>query len=207
MKARRFLLALKGMGVQYLLLEGKGGSSLEELFEKVKGCRRCKLWQGRTHVVFGEGDLKARIMFVGEAPGEEEDRLGRPFVGRAGRLLDELMERAGLKRQEVYIANVLKCRPPSNRDPEEDEIEACKEYLFAQIAIIKPKVIVTLGRYALRVLSGGEEKITMVRGSLREHMGSKLVPTYHPSFLLRNERKMVEAIEDIRKARELLLTR
>jgi DNA polymerase len=158
-------------------------------------------------VVFGEGDLKARIMFVGEAPGEEEDRLGRPFVGRAGRLLDELMERAGLKRQEVYIANVLKCRPPSNRDPEEDEIDACKEYLFAQIAIIKPKVIVTLGRYALRVLSGGEEKITMVRGSLREHMGSKLVPTYHPSFLLRNERKMVEAIEDIRKARELLLTR
>lgn len=204
MRVRRFLSALKEMGVDHLLLEREGELTLDDLAKKVRQCRKCDLWKGRTQVVLGEGDPAARIVFIGEAPGEEEDRLGRPFVGKAGRLLDELMEKAGFRRKDVYIANVLKCRPPGNRDPEEEEIEACKEYLLTQIRLIRPKVIVTLGRYAFKVLCESEERITKVRGMVREYMGLKVIPTYHPSFLLRNESRIGEALEDLRKARELL---
>ncbi|MDD5245175.1 MAG: uracil-DNA glycosylase, partial [Syntrophorhabdaceae bacterium] len=153
---------------------------------------------------FGEGDVNARLVFVGEAPGEEEDIQGRPFVGRAGKLLDQLIERIGLGRSDVYICNVLKCRPPGNRDPEERERELCKEYLFTQLELINPKIICTLGRHAYNTLLGVDERITRVRGVLTSYRGTPLLPTYHPSFLLRNQGKIKEAWEDMEKLKQLL---
>ena len=143
-------------------------------------------------------------MFIGEAPGEDEDIQGRPFVGRAGRLLDQLIERIDLRREDVYICNILKCRPPNNRDPEESEITSCKNYLFSQISLIKPRIICTLGRHAYNTLMNADERITKVRGSLKDYQGMTLLPTYHPSFLLRNQEKIKEAWEDMERLKELL---
>lgn len=181
--------------------------------KRVKDCRACGLCEGRTKVVFGAGAPTANVMFVGEAPGREEDQRGRPFVGRAGKLLDRWIEAAGLTRAEVYITNIVKCRPPDNRDPREAEIAACLKYLRVQIALIQPKMIVTLGRFAGNVLSG-QEGVTMRLLRSRpwlyedEKTGVKLpvCPVYHPAFVLRqgprpeNTEGYQVAVQDVREA-------
>lgn len=197
-----FLSALREMGIEEVFLETR--IELRSLIRSVKNCKKCRLWHSRTNVVFGEGTYDAEIMFIGEAPGEEEDKEGRPFVGKAGRLLTRLIEDVGLRRAESYICNVLKCRPPNNRDPEKDEVEACKPYLLQQIYYVRPKVIVTLGRHAYNTIFDTDERITKVRGEVREFKGIKVIPTYHPSFLLRNEGKIPEAVEDLEKAKAFL---
>lgn len=203
--ARRFLRALKGMGIDsYFFERTRGGVTLQTLQEKVKECRKCPLSETRKNVVFGEGSQRAKLVFVGEAPGEEEDIQGRPFVGRAGKLLDELIGKIGLKRDEVYICNVLKCRPPGNRDPQPAEVETCKGYLVSQLELICPKIICTLGRHAYNTLFGVDEKITKIRGKLTSYNGIKLLPAYHPSFLLRNQSRMPEALDDMEQLRQLL---
>jgi len=180
LNVKRFLTALKNMGIDSYVSSKEHIPTLHLLQKTVKQCRRCSLADTRKNVVFGEGNSKARLVFIGEAPGEEEDIQGRPFVGRAGKLLDQMIERIGLRREEVYICNVLKCRPPSNRDPEPDEAEACKEYLLSQLDIISPKIICTLGRHAYNTLLGVDKSITKVRGTLTQYKNTKLLPTYHP---------------------------
>jgi uracil-DNA glycosylase len=203
-KVRRFLTALKGLGIDTYVFDKPDLPELSTIRRLVSACYRCPLGDTRKYTVFGEGDPLARLVFVGEAPGEEEDLQGRPFVGRAGKLLDRLIERIGLKRSEVYICNVLKCRPPHNRDPEPEETAACQGYLFKQLDIIRPKVICTLGRHAYNALFGVDESITRVRGTMTRYKGTLLLPTYHPSFLLRNEGKMKDAWTDMERLRRLL---
>ncbi len=170
----------------------------EELEAKALGCTACTLCETRTSVVFGEGDPRAELMFVGEAPGHDEDLQGRPFVGRAGQKLTEMILAMGLQRSEVYIANVLKCRPPNNRDPAPDEAAKCRPYLLRQIALVAPKVICALGRHALRALTGYEGAISKVRGRPMEFAGTVVVPTWHPAYLLRNPAAKREAWEDLK---------
>jgi DNA polymerase len=159
----------------------------ELLRDEALGCTRCKLAQlGRTQVVFGMGDPDADLMFVGEGPGAEEDRQGLPFVGRSGKLLDQLLiDEIGVTRDRVYIANVVKCRPPNNRDPERDEIETCRPYLEQQLELIDPKVVVTLGNFAAQLLLGTKDGITKLRGRSYPFRGGVLVPTLHPAYALR----------------------
>lgn len=169
-------------------------------------CTRCKLCElGRRQVVFGVGNPKARLMFVGEAPGEDEDRQGEPFVGRAGQLLTKIIEAISLTREQVYIANVIKCRPPGNRNPEPDEVAACEPFLFEQIAIVQPRVIVALGKFAAQCLLRSAEPITRLRGREFEYRGATLVPTFHPAYLLRNPPAKREVWEDMKKVRAILL--
>ncbi|OPY71720.1 MAG: Uracil DNA glycosylase superfamily protein [Syntrophorhabdus sp. PtaU1.Bin058] len=201
---RNFTRALKNMGVDAYIFDRGAPMTILKLRKEVRQCMKCALAATRRNVVFGEGDVNAQLVFVGEAPGEEEDIQGRPFVGRAGKLLDQLIERIGLGRGDVYICNVLKCRPPGNRDPEEQEREACKGYLFTQLELINPKIICTLGRHAYNTLLGVDERITRVRGVLTSYHGIPLLPTYHPSFLLRNQDKIKEAWEDMEKLKQLL---
>jgi len=164
--------------------------SLEGLKTLIGDCRRCKLWRGRTNLVFGEGSPKARLVFVGEGPGHEEDMEGRPFVGEAGKMLTRIIEKAmGIKREEVYICNVVKCRPPNNRDPERDEIDTCIPFLKEQIRVIRPEVICTLGRIAGSELLGRDLKITRERGKWHSYMDIPVMPTYHPAYILRNPSK------------------
>jgi len=171
-------------------------------------CSRCKLHGlGRKQVVFGVGSPDADLMFVGEAPGADEDIQGIPFVGRAGQLLTKMIEAINLTRDEVYIANVIKCRPPGNRNPEPDEIEQCEPFLFQQIATVKPKVIVALGSFAAKTLLRTEESISRLRGRIYEFQGAKLIPTFHPSFLLRSPDRKRDAWEDLKKARAILRAR
>jgi len=161
--------------------------SLEDLREHMGDCRRCDLHNGRKHLVFGEGDPKARLVFVGEGPGFDEDREGRPFVGKSGQLLTRIIEKGmGLTRGSVYICNVVKCRPPGNRDPNPNEIGICLPFLKAQLSIIGPDVICALGRVACQALMGGDFKITRHRGQWRTYEGIPLMPTFHPAYLLRN---------------------
>jgi len=160
-------------------------NSLEQIALAVSTCTKCPLHATRTKTAPGEGDPRARLMFVGEAPGEEEDRLGRPFVGAAGRLLDQMVGAMGLAREKVFIANILKCRPPGNRDPLEHEIAACLPYLRAQIALIGPEVICTLGRPAAQTLLERKDAIGRLRGRFFAYRGTPLLPTYHPAYLLR----------------------
>ena len=178
---------------------------LNKLREEIGDCKRCELYKTRRNLVFGEGNPEASLMFVGEAPGEEEDKQGRPFVGQAGKLLTRLIESIGMTRDEVYIANVLKCRPPGNRNPKEEEIEACSPFLFKQIEIIQPKIICALGAFAAKVLVGGNIQVSKVRGRLVKGInGWNIFPTYHPAYLLRNTRQKKVAIEDFLKLKELL---
>jgi uracil-DNA glycosylase family 4 len=200
----RFLTAMKRMGIESYIHGSEDVPTLPRVQRAAKECARCALSQTRRHVVFGEGNEQARLLFVGEAPGEEEDMQGRPFVGRAGKLLDQLIERIGLRREDVYICNVLKCRPPGNRDPEPEEVEACKGYLLSQLDLVAPRVICTLGRHAYNTLLGVDEKITRIRGVLTDYRGTPLLPTYHPSFLLRNESRIHEAWDDMEKLKQLL---
>jgi len=165
----------------------RGAGSLEQLRDVLGDCTRCKLARGRTNIVFGSGNPKARLMFVGEGPGEEEDRQGEPFVGKAGELLDTIITNAiGLKRSDVYIANVVKCRPPDNRNPEPDEIVACEPFLRRQVELIRPEVIVSLGNFATQALLGDRTPISRRRGNWHEVGGTPLMPTFHPAYLLRN---------------------
>ena len=168
-------------------------------------CTRCKLHTlGRRQVVFGVGSPTASLMFVGEGPGEDEDRQGEPFVGRAGQLLTKIIEAIGLTRQQVYIANVIKCRPPGNRNPEPDEVATCEPFLFEQIAAIQPKVIVALGKFAAQSLLRSTEPITRLRGRVFEFRGAALVPTFHPAYLLRNPPAKRDVWEDMKKVRDML---
>ncbi|MBI3650632.1 MAG: uracil-DNA glycosylase [Acidobacteria bacterium] len=181
-------------------------ASLEAIRADLGDCTRCKLHAGRSKIVFGEGNPQARLMFVGEGPGADEDATGRPFVGRAGQLLDKIIAAIGYKREEVYIANVVKCRPPGNRAPERDETETCEPFLFRQIAIIKPKVIVALGSPAFQCLCRSRETISRARGEFRDWQGIKVMPTFHPAYLLRSPDKKREAWEDLKKVRDYLNT-
>jgi DNA polymerase len=161
-------------------------------------CQRCKLGKGRSTLVFGVGNPGAELLFVGEGPGADEDLQGEPFVGKAGQLLTKMIEAMGLRRDEVYIANVVKCRPPNNRDPEPDEIAACEPFLKAQIAAVKPKVIVALGRFAVQTLLRDPTPITRQRGAWRDYEGVRLMPTFHPAYLLRNPPEKARAWEDLK---------
>jgi uracil-DNA glycosylase family 4 len=178
---------------------------LTAIREDIGDCTRCKLHtQGRTQVVFGVGNPSADVMFVGEAPGADEDVQGVPFVGRAGQLLTKMIEAMGYKRDEVYIANVLKCRPPGNRNPEPDEIATCEPFLFRQVASIQPKVVIALGAFAARTLLQTQDPISRLRGRVYDFRGAKLIPTFHPSFLLRSPGYKREAWDDLKKALALL---
>jgi uracil-DNA glycosylase len=175
--------------------------ALAAIREELGDCTRCKLHaQGRKQIVFGVGNPSADLMFVGEAPGADEDVQGIPFVGRAGQLLTKMIEAMGLRRDEVYIANVLKCRPPNNRDPQPDEVESCEPFLFKQIASVQPQVIIALGAFAARALLKTQDPISRMRGRIYEYRGAKLIPTFHPSFLLRSPGYKREAWEDLKKA-------
>lgn len=168
-------------------------------------CTRCKLHTlGRRQVVFGVGNPQARLMFVGEAPGEDEDKQGEPFVGRAGQLLTKIIEAIGMTREQVYIANVIKCRPPGNRNPEPDEVATCEPFLFQQIALIQPRVVVALGKFAAQSLLRTTEPITKLRGRVFEFRGAQLIPTFHPAYLLRNPPAKREVWEDMKKVRDIL---
>jgi uracil-DNA glycosylase len=177
------------------------GTDWETLKSRVKSCTDCKLRAGCTQTVFGVGDEKAELMLVGEAPGAEEDRLGEPFVGQAGKLLDNMLAAIGLKRGEnVYIANVLKCRPPGNRNPEPDEVAKCSPHLQKQIDLIKPKLIIAMGRFAAQTLAGSDATIASLRGTLHRYAGVPLIVTYHPAYLLRNLPDKAKAWSDLRFA-------
>lgn len=161
-------------------------TALDALRKEIGDCRKCKLFNGRKNLVFGEGSPDASIMFIGEGPGYEEDVQGRPFVGEAGKMLTRLIIGMRLNRAEVYIGNIVKCRPPMNRDPEEDEINVCRQFIEKQIEIISPKAIISLGRIASHALTRETTPITRLRGQFREYKGIPLMPTFHPSYLLRN---------------------
>lgn len=174
-------------------------ASLEGLREHIGNCQRCKLHQSRTHLVYGEGSPVAKLVFVGEGPGVDEDLAGRPFVGKSGKLLTKIIEKGmGLTREEVYICNVVKCHPPKNRDPEKDEIEACIPFLKHQLRIIGPEVICSLGRIATQAFLGKDFKISLGRGKWHSYAGIPLMPTFHPAYLLRNQSAKRHVWEDIK---------
>ncbi|HEY6147352.1 MAG TPA: uracil-DNA glycosylase [Thermoanaerobaculia bacterium] len=170
----------------------------------LRGCPRCKLSRTRTQIVFGQGNARARLMFIGEAPGREEDEQGQPFVGRAGQLLTKIIEAIGMKREDVYIVNVLKCRPPNNRNPEADEIDACRPFLEEQIRLISPRAIVTLGTFAAQAVLETDEPIGRLRGRWRTMRGVRVMPTFHPAFLLRSPERKKDVWEDMKLVRDYL---
>ena len=179
--------------------------ALDEIRHDIGDCMRCKLHRlGRRQIVFGVGNPSAELMFVGEAPGADEDLQGIPFVGRAGQLLTKIIEAIGLSREDVYIANVIKCRPPENRNPEPDEVATCEPFLFRQIDTIRPRVVVALGTFAAKTLLKTNEPISRLRGRVYEYRGAKLIPTFHPAFLLRSPERKRDTWEDMKKVRALL---
>ena len=178
--------------------------TLEEVRSDLGACVRCKLHAGRTKIVFGVGSPTADLVFVGEAPGQDEDRQGIPFVGRAGQLLTRIIAAIGLSREEVYIANVIKCRPPRNRNPEPDEVAACEPFLFRQLDVIRPRVVVALGGFAIRTLLRTDEAVSRLRGRVFDYRGAKLVPTFHPAYLLRSPERKRDVWEDMKRVRALL---
>jgi uracil-DNA glycosylase family 4 len=185
--------------------DGQTSEALVAIREDIGDCTRCKLHAlGRTQVVFGVGNPNADLMFVGEAPGADEDEQGIPFIGRAGQLLTKIIEAINLRRDDVYIANIIKCRPPQNRNPEPDEVASCEPFLFRQIDVIKPKVIVALGKYAAQTLLRRETPISRLRGQVFDYRGAKLVPTFHPAYLLRNPSSKREVWEDMKLVKRLL---
>lgn len=176
--------------------------SWKSLSEQVMECKACRLCETRTHTVFGEGNVQAALMLIGEGPGEQEDLSGRPFVGPAGQLLDRILMAAGFKRKDVYICNIVKCRPPHNRVPAEDECAACRDYLRGQVALVRPKVIVLLGSTATKAILGQEMRITRDRGVWQLKKGMWIMPTYHPSALLRDATKKRPVWEDFQAVRD-----
>ena len=171
----------------------------QELEEVVKQCRKCRLCETRKNVVFGVGNREADIMFIGEGPGADEDAQGEPFVGKAGKLMNMAFDMLGIKREEVYIANIVKCRPPNNRNPQDDEAENCLDYLRNQVILVKPKIIVLLGSVALKNVLGKEYGITASRGKWLERKGILYMPTWHPAALLRDENKKIDFIKDLKQ--------
>jgi len=206
---------LEAMGIDVWLPRGQvdcdakepGGSAAgmdwPALRAAVAGCTRCALHQGRTQTVFGVGDPNADWMIIGEAPGAEEDRRGEPFVGRAGKLLDEMLRAAGQARDSVFIANILKCRPPNNRDPKPEESKACRTYLERQIALVQPKIILAVGRVAAHLLLGTETPVGRLRGTRHQLGEIPLVVTYHPAYLLRSPSQKRKSWDDLRLARRI----
>jgi len=180
--------------------------TLAQVREELGDCRRCKLSQGRTNIVFGQGSPQARLMFVGEGPGAEEDAQGLPFVGEAGRLLNNMLNKLGLQREEVYIANVVKCRPPGNRDPEADEVAACLPFLRRQVESIRPRVLVALGRVAAHALLETNTPLTRLRGQWQHFGKVPLMPTFHPSYLLRFPRERHKTWEDMQRVMKELVS-
>ena len=172
----------------------------EELENECRNCAKCKLCTNRNNVVIGTGNKNARIMFIGEGPGADEDVQGIPFVGKAGKLMDKAFQGVGIKREEVYIANIVKCRPPNNRNPEKEEADSCKEYLESQIKLVNPEIIVLLGSVALKNILGEEYGITSARGKWIEKDGIKYIPTFHPAALLRDESKKIDFWNDLKRA-------
>lgn len=213
---KSYIEAEKSAGIENLIVLGRGApaagnkpeGSKAELLTPVKkevfSCRRCPLYKTKRNYVFSDGDPRARLMFIGEAPGEDEDIQGVPFVGRAGKLLTKMIEAMGLRRQDVYICNVIKCRPPDNRAPLPDEVTACKGYLLRQIDIISPKVICCLGKHSAQALLETEIFITKIRGKEFDFNGTTLIPTYHPAYLLRNPSGKKEVWQDLRKIMKIL---
>jgi len=182
----------------------QSSESLEDVWRDIGECTRCGLCEGRTQVVNTHGNHKARLMFVGEAPGADEDAQGKPFVGRAGQLLTKIIEAIGMKREDVIIGNVNRCRPPGNRQPTLEEAAICRPFLFREIAAVKPEVIVVMGNTALRNLLEVREGITRVRGKFQDFRGIKVMPTFHPAYLLRDPSKKRETWEDLKKVRDYL---
>ena len=183
---------------------GDAAGALRVLAAEAAGCTLCRLHAGRTTVVFGEGNPQAEVVVVGEAPGFEEDRTGRPFVGAAGKLLDLMLLSIGLPRESVYICNVLKCRPPNNRDPQRDEVEACTGYLRRQLDLIAPRALLAVGKFAAQTLTGSDASIGRLRGRVHEYMGVPVIATYHPAFLLRSPQWTRAAWQDLQFLREVL---
>jgi len=185
-------------------IERVQNDSLERIRADIGDCKRCRLCERRTNIVFGDGSGKAELVFIGEGPGHDEDVQGLPFVGRAGKLLTQMIEAMGLQRRDVYICNVVKCRPPENRAPEKDEIAICSPFLLRQLDVIQPKVIVCLGAVALKALLGAERGITHLRGQWLEYRGTRLMPTYHPAYLLRNPSAKGDVWKDLQKVMNVL---
>lgn len=176
----------------------------EDLEKSILECKKCRLCTNRTNIVFGQGNKKARLMFIGEGPGADEDKQGIPFVGKAGQLMNNAFQALEINREDVYIANIVKCRPPSNRVPEDDEVQTCLNYLRNQVILIKPKIIVLLGSTALKNILGKEYGITAVRGNWMEKNGIKYMPTWHPAALLRDENKRIEFWQDLKEAKKYI---
>jgi uracil-DNA glycosylase len=212
--SRRELEYFRDLGVADLFLDAPAPAStglsvgsmpdLSALSRFLEGCPRCKLSKSRTNLVFGQGNPKAELMFVGEAPGRDEDEQGLAFVGKAGQLLTRIIEAMGKKRDDVFIANVLKCRPPNNRNPEPDEVATCRPFLFEQIRLIGPRVIVTLGTFAAQAVIETDEPIGRLRGRWRTAQGVKVMPTFHPAFLLRSPERKKDVWEDMKLVRDFL---
>jgi len=176
--------------------------SLQAVRSELGDCRRCKLHPYRTQIVFGTGNPQAKLVFIGEAPGRDEDLQGEPFVGQAGQLLNKIIQAIQLRREEVYIANIIKCRPPENRNPEPEEIAACEPFLIKQLQVIRPRLICALGAFAAQTLLKTEEKISSLRGNFHEYQGIPLMPTYHPAYLLRNPGRKRDVWEDMKKIKK-----
>jgi uracil-DNA glycosylase len=192
----------RDIGVESLAVEGPGeGLRLDEIRANIGDCRRCKLAPSRTNIVFGSGNPKAELVFVGEAPGSDEDRQGLPFVGRAGQLLTKIIESIDLKREDVYICNVLKCRPPENRNPEPDEVAACNPFLKKQLTAIAPKIVCCLGNFAAQTVLGTAAPISKLRGKFVDMDGIRIIATFHPAYLLRSPDKKREVWEDMKQIR------
>ena len=209
---KSYLEYLKGMGIESLpVSEPKPAEAfqpqvptLDEIRQELGDCRRCKLHRMRRTIVFGEGNPKAGLMLIGEGPGYDEDLQGKPFVGRAGQLLTKILQAIEIQREEVYIANIIKCRPPQNRNPEPDEIESCHPFLLKQIQAIEPRIICALGTFATQTLLKTDAKITSLRGKAYDFSGIQIFPTYHPAYLLRNPEKKREVWEDMKQIAKAL---
>ena len=209
---KSYLKYLQGLGIQSLPASGMEINNpspsqmitLDEVRKELGDCTRCKLHRTRKTIVFGEGNEKTKLMFIGEGPGYDEDVQGRPFVGKAGQLLTKILQSINLPREEVYITNIIKCRPPQNRNPEPDEIQSCNPFLMKQIDVIQPKIICALGAFASQTLLKTDAKITALRGKFYDFEGIQVIPTYHPAFLLRNPERKREVWEDMKKIVELL---
>lgn len=204
------LLYQRSLGLEYIpkgqgtMPKAKGSQTLDPIRETLGECTRCRLCEGRTHIVFGVGNPRAELMFIGEGPGRDEDIQGEPFVGRAGQLLTKIIEAMGMKREDVYITNIIMCRPPENRAPLPDEVATCIPFLHQKIEVIQPKVIVCLGSIAAKSLLQTEANITRIRGQWQEYRGIKVMPTYHPAYLLRNPDAKRSVWEDMKKVRDYL---
>lgn len=178
--------------------------NFEELEKGIENCNKCKLWNNRNNIVLGCGNKNAKVMFIGEGPGADEDAQGIPFVGKAGKLMDQAFKGIGINREDVYIANIVKCRPPMNRNPEQDEVNACLDYLRSQVMIVKPEIIVLLGSVALKAILGKEYSITASRGKWIEKKGIKYMPTFHPAALLRDETKKISFWKDLKEVKRYM---